>query len=36
MTRWHRLMREFERRVDVSAATIHVAMGSLLLRTVSH
>lgn len=36
MTRWRRLVRDFEQRLDVSAAMIHVAIGSLLLRRISH
>jgi putative transposase len=36
MTRWRRLVRDYEGRLDVSQAMIHVAMGSLLLRRVSH
>lgn len=32
MTRWRRLVRDFERRIDVSEAMIYVAMSSLLLR----
>jgi transposase len=32
MTRWRRLVRDYERRIDVSEAMIYVAMGSLLLR----
>ncbi len=36
MIRWRRLMRDYEQRLDVSAAMIHVAMGSLLLRRISH
>lgn len=36
MTRWRRLVRDYERRCDVSGAMIHVAMGSLLLRRISH
>jgi transposase len=36
MTRWRRLVRDYERRCDVSEAMIHVAMGSLLLRRISH
>lgn len=36
MTRWRRLVRDYEQRIDVSEAMIHVAMGSLLLRRVSH
>jgi putative transposase len=30
MTRWRRLVRDYEKRIDVSNAMIHVAMGSLL------
>lgn len=36
MTRWRRLVRDYEQRIDVSEAMIHVAMGSLLLRRVSN
>jgi transposase len=36
MTRWRRLVRDYERRIDVSKAMIHVAMGSLLLRRIAH
>ena len=36
MTRWRRLVRDYEQRIDVSKAMIHVAMGSLLLRRISH
>jgi transposase len=36
MTRWRRLVRDCETRLDVSEAMIHVAMGSLLLRRVAH
>jgi transposase len=32
MTRWRRLVRDYERRIDVSEAFIYVAMGSILLR----
>ena len=32
LTRWRRLVRDYEQRIDVSEAMIHVAMGSLLLR----
>jgi putative transposase len=35
-TRWRRLVRDYEQRLDVSEAMIHVAMGSLLLRRISH
>ena len=36
MTRWRRLVRDHEARLDVSEAMIHVAMGGLLLRRVAH
>ncbi len=36
MTRWRRLVRDYEARIDVSEAMIHVAMGSLLLHRISH
>ncbi len=36
MTRWKRLVRDYETRIDVSDAMIHVAMGSILLRRISH
>ena len=36
MTRWRRLVRDYERRIDVSKAMIHVALGSLLLRRIAH
>ncbi len=36
MTRWRRLVRDYEKRIDVSAAMIHVAMGGLLLRPIAH
>ena len=36
MTRWRRLVRDYETRCDVSEAFIHVAMGSLLLRRIAH
>jgi len=36
MTRWRRLVRDYEQRLDVSEAMIHVAMGSMLLRRISH
>jgi transposase len=35
MIRWRRLVRDYEKRVDVSEAMIHVAMGALLLRRVA-
>lgn len=36
LTRWRRLVRHYEQRLDVSEAMIHVALGSLLLRRISH
>jgi transposase len=36
MMRWRRLVRDYEKRCDVSEAIIHVGMGSLLLRRISH
>lgn len=36
MVRWRRLVRDYEQRLDVSEAMIHIAMGSLLLRRISH
>ena len=36
MTRWRRLVRDYEQRLDVSEAMIHVAMGSLLVRRITH
>jgi transposase len=36
MIRWRRLVRDYERHLDVSEAMIHVAMGALLLRRVAH
>lgn len=36
MTRWRRLVRDFERRIDVSKGMILIAMSSLLLRRVCH
>jgi transposase len=36
MMRWRRLGRDYEQRLDVSEAMIHVAMGSLLLRRITH
>jgi len=31
-----RLVRDYEKRIDVSKAMIHVAMGGLLLRRIAH
>ncbi len=36
MTRWRRLVRDYEQRIDVSEAMIHLAMGALLLRRLAH
>ena len=36
MIRWRRLVRDYERRIDVSKAMIFVAMGSNLLRRNAH
>ena len=36
LVRWRRLVRDYEQRLDVSEAMIHVAMASLLLRRISH
>ena len=36
MMRWRRLVRDYEKRIDVSHAMIHVAIGSLLVRRNAH
>lgn len=36
MMRWRRLVRDYEKRCDVSEAMIFVSMGSLLLRRIAH
>jgi len=36
MTRWRSLVRDYEKRIDVSDAMIHLSMGALLLRRVAH
>jgi putative transposase len=36
MTRWRRLLREQEARIDVSEVMAHVAMGGILLRRIGH
>jgi transposase len=36
MTCWKRLVRDYEQRIDVSEAMIHVALGSLMLRRIVH
>lgn len=35
MMRWRRLVRDYERRIDVSQSMIYIAMGSILLRRIS-
>jgi hypothetical protein len=35
MTRWRRLVRDYEQRLDVSEAMIHVSHGSLMLRRIA-
>jgi transposase len=36
MVRWRRLVRDYERDLDISEAMIRVAMGALLVRRVAH
>ena len=36
LTRFRRLVRDYEQRIDVSEAMIYAAMGSLLIRRLSH
>jgi len=36
MTRWKRLVRDYEQRIDLSEAMIYVALGSLMLRRIVH
>ena len=36
LTRWRRLVRDYEQRIDVSEGMIYLAMGSLLLRRIAH
>jgi transposase len=36
MIRWRRLVRDYEARLDVSEAMIHIALGGLLLRRIAH
>lgn len=36
MTRWRRLVRDYEQRLDVSEAMILIAMGAILLRRTAH
>jgi transposase len=36
MTRWRRLVRDYERRCDVPEAVIHVSIGVFLIRGIAH
>jgi transposase len=36
MTRWRRLVRDYEQRIDVSEAMVFLAMGGILLRRIAH
>jgi putative transposase len=36
LTRYRRLVRDYEHRLDVSEAMIYAAMGSLLVRRIAH
>lgn len=36
MIRWRRLVQDYERRIDVSTAMIHVAMRGILIRRNAH
>ncbi len=36
MIRWRRLVRDYEKRIDVSRAMIFVAMGGIMLRRNAH
>jgi transposase len=36
MTRWRRLVRDYEQRLDVSEAMIFIAMGGIMLRRTAH
>lgn len=36
MIRWRRLVRDYEKRLDVSEAMIELAIGALLLRRIAH
>jgi transposase len=36
MIRWRRLVRDYEKRIDVSNAMIHVALGGILIRRNAH
>jgi hypothetical protein len=34
MIRWRRLVRDYERRIDVSNSMIYVAMGNVLVKCI--
>ncbi|MBT9288605.1 transposase [Hyphomicrobiaceae bacterium 22] len=36
LNRWRRLVRDYERHIDVSIAIIHVAMGGMLIWRTAH
>ncbi len=36
LVRWRRLVRDYEQRIDVSEAMIHIALGALLIRRIAH
>jgi len=36
LTRWKRLVRGYEQRLDVSQVMIHIALGSIMLRRIAH
>ena len=36
LTRWKRLVRDYEQRLDVSQVMIHIALGSIMLRRIAH
>jgi hypothetical protein len=36
MIRWRRLVRDYERCINLSTAMIHVAMGGVLIRRNAH
>jgi putative transposase len=36
LMRWRRLVRDYEKRIDVSEAMIHIALASLLIRRIAH
>ncbi|AHI24717.1 transposase (IS12528) [Komagataeibacter xylinus E25] len=36
MIRWRRLVKDYEQRIDVAEAMIHIAMGSIMLRRNAH